>query len=497
MRLFVAGITELGNDEVYYWTYAQFPDWSHFDHPPMVGWIIQLFSLNLLLNSTFFVRLGAVVLGSASLYVVYRIGRDYINEKTGLIAAVLYAASPYVSIICGTFIMPDSPLILCWVTALWLGIGMIQENSGKNDHRHMLWFGVIVGLAMISKYHAAFLWIGMLSFILLFQREWLSKWSLYCAMLISALCLSPVLVWNINVDFISFTFHGDRVGLFESDIRWDYFFSELFGQVGYQNPINYVLIVISIVALIRHNNFISKKTSTFLLLQSIPIIMTFLLFSLWRRTLPHWSGPAYLSLLIIAAAYLAEFKKTIPNAAKSALALMVFVLSIAVFEIKTGFSRSFTDSPTEEITSLGKYDVTLDMSGWRFLSEKFSQIHKDNVVQNVVPEDVFMISDKWFPAAHLDFYVATPLQIPLYVFGSLNEIHKYAWINKKRTMPSKGRDAYYITHSRQFRAPDHLTKYFEGVVPLDTIAFERGGKVDAYFFIYKLEKYQSNFDSEI
>jgi len=40
LRALVAALTDLGNDEVYYWTYALYPDWSHFDHPPMVGWII-------------------------------------------------------------------------------------------------------------------------------------------------------------------------------------------------------------------------------------------------------------------------------------------------------------------------------------------------------------------------------------------------------------------------------------------------------------------------
>jgi len=40
-RGFIAGMIELGNDEVYYLTYARFPDLSHFDHPPMVGLVIQ------------------------------------------------------------------------------------------------------------------------------------------------------------------------------------------------------------------------------------------------------------------------------------------------------------------------------------------------------------------------------------------------------------------------------------------------------------------------
>ena len=34
-RLLIGGLLELGNDEVYYLTYAYLPDLSHFDHPPI------------------------------------------------------------------------------------------------------------------------------------------------------------------------------------------------------------------------------------------------------------------------------------------------------------------------------------------------------------------------------------------------------------------------------------------------------------------------------
>ena len=64
VRAFLAGLLELGNDEVYYWTYALYPDLSHFDHPPMVGFIIQIFSLNLLFEHEFFLRLGSIIFGA-------------------------------------------------------------------------------------------------------------------------------------------------------------------------------------------------------------------------------------------------------------------------------------------------------------------------------------------------------------------------------------------------------------------------------------------------
>ena len=47
VKIVLSVLLELGNDEVYYYTYALQPDWSHFDHPPMVGWLIRLSTINL------------------------------------------------------------------------------------------------------------------------------------------------------------------------------------------------------------------------------------------------------------------------------------------------------------------------------------------------------------------------------------------------------------------------------------------------------------------
>ncbi|MGE5424707.1 MAG: ArnT family glycosyltransferase, partial [Syntrophothermus sp.] len=111
IRAMAAWLIELGNDEVYYRLYALYPDWSHFDHPPMVGWIIQLFSLNLTLHSEFFLRLGFVVTGTFSTWIIFLIGKEISDDLTGLYAAILYTSSIYCSIIAGIFIMPDGPQV--------------------------------------------------------------------------------------------------------------------------------------------------------------------------------------------------------------------------------------------------------------------------------------------------------------------------------------------------------------------------------------------------
>ena len=72
IRAFLAAFLEFGNDEVYYWTYAKYPDWSHFDHPGMVGWVMQLFSLNLLFDSELALRLSSVVFMTINTYIIYK-----------------------------------------------------------------------------------------------------------------------------------------------------------------------------------------------------------------------------------------------------------------------------------------------------------------------------------------------------------------------------------------------------------------------------------------
>src|ERR1700761_4123470 len=109
IKLLVAGCIELGNDEVYYWTYAIQPDLNHFDHPPMVGLLIRLTTLNLHSANDISMRLGAVIGCSISTWLLFETGKLISNERTGWYAALLYQCAVYTTIISGLFILPDSP----------------------------------------------------------------------------------------------------------------------------------------------------------------------------------------------------------------------------------------------------------------------------------------------------------------------------------------------------------------------------------------------------
>nr|NQU92312.1 glycosyltransferase family 39 protein [Bacteroidota bacterium] len=259
IRGFFAWTLELGNDEVYYWTYALYPDLSHFDHPPMVGFTIQVFSWNLHFSSELFIRLGSVILGGFNTWLIFLIGKSVKDRLTGLFAALLYSSSVYCFVITGIFILPDTPQLFFWLISLYIFIRILPTEKPSKTQRYALFFvGIPLGFAMLSKYTSVFLWFGAGLYILFYNRKWLKTNELYLSVLLSLIIFSPVLFWNIENKFISFTFQSERVSFFGSGLRPDYFFTELLGQILYNNPVNFLIIIISLFALIRNKIVINS-----------------------------------------------------------------------------------------------------------------------------------------------------------------------------------------------------------------------------------------------
>lgn len=481
LRLVLAATVELGNDEVYYWTYALYPDWSHFDHPPLVGFFIQLFSLNLLFDSEVFIRLSSVIFAGINTWIFFQLGKQIKNELSGWYAALLYTASFYTSIIVGVFILPDTPQVFFWLISLYLMLDILPDKDlVPSSKRKMLLLGLVIGLGIISKHTSVFLWAGAGLYIMFYNRLWFKTYQLYLSVLISLFLLLPVLVWNIENDFISFAYQSERANIFSSPIRFDLLLTEVAGQFFYHNPFVTVLVWIAIWKALFRNDFIETKKLALFLFLSLPILILFLFVALFRQTLPHWSGPAYLALMLIAGAYLAgKYQKKIHWAVKSALALFVLSMFLGVAEVNYGLVNA------KKIIGV---DLTLDMYGWKQLGEKTKALFEEDFAEGKMSKEAPIISWRWFPAAHLDYYVAKGNRKEVKAIGSLERIHKYAWMNKQRGGFQLGMDAYFITFSNDFEDPNkNIADYFEYIQAPDTLRIERSGKVVKEAYVYRLK----------
>ena len=498
VRCMLACITELNNDEVYYWTYAKKLQWNYFDHPPGVAIMLKISTLNLYFQQEFFLRLGSIVCCAASTWLIYLIGKKIKNELAGIIAAVLFTASPYCSIIAGLLVIPDAPQLVFWLASILLMLKIIDPHVRRRKlQQRFVLLGLSIGCCMLCKIHGVFLWLGFLSYIIFYQRKLLRHSFLFYSVFISAVVVSPVIFWNLSNDFISYRYHSNRVSFFSS-IQPDSFFRELVGEALYNNPVIFVVLILAVLAIARKQLFIPVPSQRLLLLLSLPMIALVVFMSVFRDTLPHWTGPAYATLIPLAAAYLFarqadDAQSRLPAAAKWALSLTIVLLFAAVIIIKwlpgTIGSR--------EWQPLGDGDPTLDMSGFRNMGSQFDSLYKKDIAEGSMKKGAFILSDFWFPAAHLDYYAAAPNGIPLMVIGSLNAIHHYAWLNKTRPSLQPGDDAYFITVSNYFHpVPGALQRQFGKVLPPAVITQYRGGVAVRNFFIYRLIGCKENFPAD-
>jgi Dolichyl-phosphate-mannose-protein mannosyltransferase len=490
IRIILALLLELTNDEPNYWLYAKFPSVSHSEHPPMVGLFVQLTTLNLRFDNEFFMRLSSLILGVFNTYMMFVIGRKIKNELTGLYAVFLFTTSVYCFVIAGVFIHPDTPLLFFYLISLYfLADGLFGTDEPK-PNTSILFAGFSIGLGMLSKYTAVFLWGGVFLYAIFIERKWLKRKEIYFSALISLLCISPVLVWNALNSSNSVSFWEQNLRIFQTGLRFDMFLRELAGQVLYANPVNVFVIIAALIGTAKIQ--IDKNKKWFLLLTGLPLPVFFLIISLTGNTLPHWSQPGYISLILIAASYLSQLynekKKIIPLSVKIASVFIALILITGTLQINYGIFDSHKDENVKP-TELGKHDLSLDMFGWHQASEKFSEINNRLQQTGKIGKDAPIFSNKWYNSAHIDYYIARPMNKNVFTAGNMVEIRKYDWVNRERGGYENIKEAYYISPSRDYQDPkERYGNLFSSIMPVDTIQIYRGGKPVENMFVFIMKK---------
>lgn len=493
VRVFLAFSLELGNDEAYYWTYALFPDFSHFDQPPMVGWLIQLFTLNLYFSSEFFIRLAAIIFGTVNTWLIFVIGRRLKNKLAGFYAALLYTSSPYFFIVSGTFMIPDSALSFFYLISVFFLLEGIFSKYGLNRESISLSrlasiiTGVFIGLALLTKFSAVFLWIGVLIYILIKDRKLLKNPLLYLSAVISFLFIIPMIIWGIKNNFVNYDIYSRSINLSDG-INFTSFLKNIGGLVLYNNPINVIIIIIALISY-KKRSYLDSKHFVFLLSISIPLILTYMVISLYRPTLPHLSSPGFFGLIIIASAWLSDKEayriKLVPKAIKYSIVLMIIAVIAGFLHIKTGLLEiSFQNNSPQ----LGKNDVTLDMYGWKQLSKKFEKIRNEDIEKGIMNKHSNILSQKWYIAAHLDYYIASRNSIEVKTISSVQNAHKYSWITNYLGGFKLGESMYYFNSSRENSDVNTaFGKYFAQIDTAAVIYITRFKKPAERFTIFRLK----------
>lgn len=474
-RCLLAFVMELGNDETYYWLYSQQLQWNYFDHPPMVAIWIRLFTFNLSLDHLEgFIRLGSVIGSAICTWMIYKTVTLIHSEKAGWYAAILYNASFYAGITAGLYILPDSPEMVFWTFSLWTIARIIRDDRNLTS---WILFGLATGLCIMSKVHGVFIWFGFGLWILFFKRAWLKKPQLYLAAILTAVIISPILIWNFQYDFATWRYHSQRVEVQEFLVNWKSFIKQLASQLGFNNPVN-VLVILGALMAWKHRPIKRNEVLSIYNLIGLPLALILLVISIFRDTpLPHWSGPAYVTLLPLAAIYLAEgTKKIFTYIPRISLAIFLFVYCGWAMVVEY-----FPGTYIKDKESLGRGDITVDMYGWRDAGKQFASLYVDDISSGRMLPGRPMVTSHWW-GAHVEYYFCRPLD--MYMIGLGERTGHYLWLNKNRMKLVDLNQAYCVVPSAdRYRIP---FDYYEQVQLARVIDISRNGKPAHRFFVYRL-----------
>ena len=344
-RLLVAPFLGLGADEAHYLIYALHLDWSYFDHPPLVGWTQYIFTSIFGVNE-FGARVSAITIGFFTSLFVYKL--IYQIDKDAKLAFIATLALNAMFIFNALFLMlmPDTLLFLLIVPIIFAVSNVAKQNSLKS------WFilGLLVGLAGLSKYTAV-LFIPPIVFYFLIKKRYdlFITPKLLVALAVGLFMISPVLYWNMQNDWISFTYQSKHV-VGSSHINWSSFGQSFLAQFLAYNPFLFGVAFYGLYRAFKSKNDILLIAALF----GLTLFLFFTYSSLYKTALPHWSALFYLLFVPIGSYYLYQKSVAWAKYVKFSIAFGLLLSSLLYIEIAT----KIIPLPDENSIQLDVYGFT-------------------------------------------------------------------------------------------------------------------------------------------
>ncbi|HEY0983644.1 ArnT family glycosyltransferase [Schlesneria sp.] len=455
-RLAWAASLETGQDEAYHYLYTVYPDWSYFDHPPMLmvvarlgiaacgGWLHPLS-----------IRLGFILLFAGSTWVMYQWTRRFYGERAGFYAALALNLSAYYTAAAGAFVLPDGPLLFFALLTMRAVSEALITSPGKL--LPWVWVGLACAGAMLSKYHSVFLPLGTLAYVLATPsaRGSLRTPGPYLAAAIGFLGLVPVLIWNSQHDWASFAFQSARaVGL---QFRPEGLALMLFGPMGFLFPwiwYSFALILVTRIPRLRSATGIDRLL---LFMALLPLVL-FTAVACIRPILPHWPLIGFLPLYPLVGAAWAEKSLSQPVVVRRWIIFMSTALILIAGAFLTQARFGLVQFPFR--------DPCIEISGWESVGE---ELRTRGIVDR---PDTFLFTDRWYESGELAFAVRNRIPVTCYKKGDARGFAFWSrpedWLHK---------DGILIDSDRRPDLIEEYRPYFREVEALPSIEMKRGGRL--------------------
>jgi 4-amino-4-deoxy-L-arabinose transferase-like glycosyltransferase len=335
-------------DEAYYWLWSRHLNLSYYDHPPLIAYLIRLFTLTE--TTEWSVRLAAVFcMGIAAVY-TYLLAKRIFDEQTALYAVFMLLSLPATNM--GfTIVTPDAPLMLFWAASMYFAYLALTEDRIS----HHILTGISMGLLLLSKYTAV-LFLGSLLFFLVIKRpRKLLEWKAWLAVAIAFLLFLPVIWWNHEHHWISFAFqyHHGTSDVFH--VRLGSLFAFLGGQFLVFGPLFFPLLVWGAC----RSRLFRGDFDRFYLFSFFLVPMVFFFYkSFFKEMSLNWGAAALISGMILCAHLVAllRLKKILVSGVVLSLLMTLLIQFPQLFFLPPKYNMlNRLYGPKEAVQQLQKY----------------------------------------------------------------------------------------------------------------------------------------------
>jgi len=485
LRLIYVRLLPLSADEAYFWQWSRHLDLCYYEHPPMTGIIVALFTL--FKGTPLTVRLAPIVLVLGTTILIYLLAKEmFQDERAAFWSGLLVNIAPIFAV--GTVIMTtDAPLGFFWMLTLYSIYKAISSEK-----RYWWWLsGLALGFSFLTKFISIFIPLSVFLFLLFSKekRKWLMRKEPYLAFILALLVFSPVIVWNGSRGWVTFKYNlGMRYISSDASLKFKYFLEYLGGQAFILSP----FLFLGCLAGIIHSGYRGFRNNDdkflFLFFTSVIVLFLYGIYSWFDRVAPHWVACGYLtSFIAVPVLFFRQERKKLYRI------LWITMISFGIF--MTLFVHIVPLYPkilTSIVKSKGgsSNELELFLSGWmKDLAKKLSLIKKE------MAEDTFILCRGYALASYMAFY--TDGQYETYSIGqTTTHGHAYEYWSDFNSLV--GKDAIFVKEGeKEGGYIEKLKLGFDEIKKEPVFEVKRDGEVIKRFSIWRCYNFKGFEDDAV
>jgi hypothetical protein len=300
LGIVIASPLEIGPDEAQYWRWSRELAFGYYSKPPLIAWIIAA-STALFGEGEWAIRFFSPILHGLAAFFLFLLGRQAFDARIGAWSATIYLLMPGI-FLSSTIMSTDAVLLPAWAAAVYF----LWRFRDSATFANAMLAGAAIGLAMLGKYAALYLYAGA-ALAALFDRD-MRKALLSPAggvlLLASLVVLGPNLLWNVANDFATVSHTADNANLSEAGFNPLHVFDYLVDQAAVFGPLTFILLLVGLGLIVGRKDKWTTTREIWLLAFILPPLLVTMGQEIMSRAHANWAASAYPAACVLVASWI-------------------------------------------------------------------------------------------------------------------------------------------------------------------------------------------------